>query len=212
MQQKAFSAIVIKAVDEELREFSGMATTPAADRVNDVIEPSGLTFPPEVPLLLNHKHDQPVGTVRFGQRTANGLPFRAKIPKIKEAGTAKDRTDEAWHSVKHGLIKGVSIGFMPKEYEPTKDGKGVHYKKAAIHELSLTAIPCNPEAMITAFKNLREATGERSLHPNNVAAIKLITLGRDSLTPAEKAIFEDAKREVAAKRKVAVDTSLRRYS
>jgi HK97 family phage prohead protease len=155
MNQKAFSAIVIKEVSEDLREFSGMASTPASDRVNDVIDPMGLTFPPEAPLLLNHKSDQPVGVVRFGKATAKGLPFKAKIPKIREAGTVKDRTEEAWHSIKSGLIKGVSIGFIPKEYEPTKDGKGVHYKKAAIHELSLTAIPCNPEAMITAFKSLR---------------------------------------------------------
>ncbi|MGA3972415.1 HK97 family phage prohead protease [Ralstonia nicotianae] len=104
--------------------------------------------------MLNHKPDQPVGTVRFGKPTAKGLPFKAQIAKVDDEGTVKARTDEAWHSVKSGIIKGTSIGFIPQEYNYKDDG-GVHYEKAAVHELSLTAIPCNPEAVITAFKSLQ---------------------------------------------------------
>lgn len=92
--------------------------------------------------------------MKFGSPTRKGLPFKGKIPKVDEEGAVKDRTDEAWHSIKHGLVKGVSIGFLPQEYNYKDDG-GVHYDKAAVHELSLTAIPCNPEAMITAFKSLQ---------------------------------------------------------
>jgi phage head maturation protease len=93
--------------------------------------------------------------VTFGTPTAKGLPFKATIAKVDEPGVVKDRTDEAWHSVKTGLIKGVSIGFLPDEYSYKDDG-GVHFTKASVHELSLTAIPCNPEAMITAFKSLAD--------------------------------------------------------
>jgi len=150
--QKSISTFEIKSLDEEKREIEGVASTPTPDRVKDVIDPMGLTFAPEVPLLLNHKHDLPVGTVRFGRATSKGLPFKAKIAKVTEAGTIKDRTDEAWDSVKHGLIKGVSIGFIPSEAKPLPSG-GVHFAKAAIHELSLTSIPCNPDARITAFKS-----------------------------------------------------------
>ncbi|BAO86011.1 HK97 family phage prohead protease [Caballeronia cordobensis] len=153
MENKAFSAITIKAVHEERREISGMASTPASDRVNDIVEPLGLSFAKEVPLLLDHKHDQPVGTVQFGAPTAKGLPFTATIAKVAEAGEVKTRTDTAWHSVKAGLIKGVSIGFMPRESKALTNG-GTRYTRAAIHELSLVAIPANPEAVITAFKSL----------------------------------------------------------
>jgi len=116
----------------------------------------GLSYEKETPLLLNHKSDQPVGTVEFGKATAKGLPFKAKVAKVDEPGTVKDRTDEAWHSIKTGLIKGVSIGFIPQEYNYKDDG-GINFAKASVHELSLTAIPCNPEAMITAFKSLESA-------------------------------------------------------
>ncbi|WP_316886283.1 HK97 family phage prohead protease [Ralstonia thomasii] len=151
---RLFSAILVKSINEDAREVEGIASTPTPDRVKDTINPLGLSFPDEVPLLLNHKADQPVGTVRFGKATSKGLPFKAQIAKVDEEGTVKARTDEAWHSVKSGLIKGTSIGFIPHEYNYKDDG-GVHYEKAAVHELSLTAIPCNPEAVITAFKSLQ---------------------------------------------------------
>jgi HK97 family phage prohead protease len=157
--QKSISTFEIKSLDEEKREIEGIASTPTPDRVKDVIDPMGLTFAPEVPLLLNHKIDLPVGTVRFGKATSKGLPFRAKIAKVTEPGTIKTRTDEAWHSVKHGLIKGVSIGFIPSEEKPLPTG-GVHFAKAAIHELSLTPIPCNPEAVITAHKAVTAFVGK----------------------------------------------------
>jgi HK97 family phage prohead protease len=165
----AFSAITIKSLNEDSREIEGMASTPALDRVKDIVEPLGLTFAKDAPLLLNHDHHSPVGTVQFGAPTEKGLPFRAKIAKVDEAGVVKDRCDEAWHSVKSGLIKAVSIGFVPDEYELLGEGKGVRFTKANVHELSLVAIPANPEAVITAFKSLAlaetaeavEVTGEK---------------------------------------------------
>ncbi|AOJ42705.1 peptidase U35 [Burkholderia lata] len=190
-----FSAVVIKSINEDSRIFEGIASTPTADRVNDVVEPLGLTFQKETPLLLNHKIDQPVGTVQFGTPTVKGLPFRAQIPKVDEEGEVKRRTDEAWHSVKSGLIKGVSIRFRPTEYAYKDDG-GVHYKKADISELSLTAIPCNPEALITAFKSLSEipdtapttpegnAQGKQADPPTGAANSKAVeTAQRAALKP-----------------------------
>jgi len=111
----------------------------------------GLTSKGSIPLLLDHKHDQPVGNVAFGQPTPKGLPFTARIARVDEPGEVKTRTDTAWHSVKHGLIKHVSIGFFPKESKALSNG-GIHFTKADVHELSLTAVPANPEATITAFK------------------------------------------------------------
>ncbi|WP_096716926.1 HK97 family phage prohead protease [Paraburkholderia acidicola] len=155
--QRGFSAIVIKSVDEDKREIVGIASTPQLDRVNDIVEPLGLTFEKNTPLLLGHDHSKPVGTVQFGTPTVSGLPFKATIAKVTEPGVVKDRTDESWHSVKAGLIRGVSIGFIPKTSEPLGNGKGTRFTRAAVHELSLVAIPANPGAIITAFKSLSDA-------------------------------------------------------
>ncbi|MGF6697863.1 HK97 family phage prohead protease [Paraburkholderia sp. MM5496-R1] len=156
--EKSFSQIVVKAISEEQREIEGIASTPAVDRVNDIVDPMGLTFQKEAPLLLGHDHAQPVGTVTFGTPTAKGLPFRARIAKVDEDGEVKTRTDTAWHSVKSGIIKGVSIGFRPVKSQALSNG-GTLYSKAAVHELSLVAVPANPDARITAFKSLNLSNG-----------------------------------------------------
>jgi HK97 family phage prohead protease len=206
MQTKAFSAITIKALHEEERKIEGIASTPALDRVKDIVEPTGLYFAADAPLLLNHDHSQPVGSVQFGTPTEKGLPFTATIAKVAEAGVVKDRTDEAWHSVKSGLIKGVSIGFIPDEYELLGEGKGVRFTKASVHELSLVAIPCNPEAVITAFKSLAKSE----------TAVAVEVPGEN---PGEAAPQGETQGEQAATvapvvktpRTVAIDLSFRRY-
>ena len=157
--EKLYSSIEIRSLHEERREIEGIASTPAVDRAGDIVDPLGLTFLKETPLLLNHKADQPVGTVVFGLPTQKGLPFKAKIAKVIERGAVKDRCDEAWHSVKSGLIKGVSIGFVPKETKPLGNG-GNRFTKADVHELSLTATPCNTEAGITAFKAIGDTMSD----------------------------------------------------
>ncbi|WP_230459437.1 HK97 family phage prohead protease [Burkholderia ubonensis] len=193
---KAFSAITIKALREDAREIEGIASTPALDRVKDIVEPLGLTFAADAPLLLNHDHSQPVGTVQFGTPSANSLPFKATIAKVDEPGIVKDRTDEAWHSVKSGLIKGVSIGFQPQEYEPSGVGKGIRYTKASVHELSLVAIPANPDAVITAFKSLSMSDPATSA---------------EGTTQGEPAGEPPATPVVKTPRSVAIDLSFRSF-
>ncbi|ABA49860.1 HK97 family phage prohead protease [Burkholderia pseudomallei] len=195
--QKSFSSIEIKSVQEDRREIEGIASTPTPDRVNDVVEPLGLTFQKETPLLLNHKSDQPVGTVQFGTPTAKGLPFKAKIAKVDEEGVVKQRTDEAWHSVKTRLIRGVSIGFIARATSPLPNG-GTRFTKAEVHELSLTAIPANPEAKITGFKALPEvpdsarSTLDLSILPPELAAMYTAGLARRE---AEQKAAEAARKE-----------------
>jgi hypothetical protein len=60
---KMFSEFVVKAITEDKREIVGIASTPTIDRVKDIVDPMGLTFQSEAPLLLGHDHSQPVGTV-----------------------------------------------------------------------------------------------------------------------------------------------------
>lgn len=163
--QYGFSAISIKSFNEDLREIEGIASTPVMDRVKDIVEPLGLTFGKDAPLLLNHDPSKPVGTVQFGKPTAKGLPFKATIAKVAEDGVVKARSDEAWHSVKAGIIRGVSIGFRPLASEPMGQGKGTRYTKADVHELSLVAIPANPQAIITAFKSMSVADRMHGLKP-----------------------------------------------
>ena len=115
---RAYSLITIKATDETdgKRTIKGTATTPDVDRVADIIYPLGVQFTNPMPLLHQHDHHRPIGTVRFSKPTAKGIDFTAEIPTIDEPGSLKDRVDTAWGEVKHGLVRAVSIGFRPLKY------------------------------------------------------------------------------------------------
>ncbi len=163
--KRAFSVLEIKAYDDDERVIEGIASTPSADRMGDVVEPMGAKFALPMPLLWQHNHDEPVGHVEFAKPTAKGIPFKARIAKVDEPGKLKDRVDEAWQSVKAKLVSAVSIGFRSLQHEVMKDG-GWRFKEWEWLELSLVTIPANSDATITAIKKfdaeLRAASGQES--------------------------------------------------
>jgi HK97 family phage major capsid protein/HK97 family phage prohead protease len=153
--QRAFSQLNIKTIDAERRYIAGVATTPTPDRQGDVIDPSGLSYSNPVPLLIGHDKTKPVGLATFAPPTAEGMTFEATLPLVDEPGILKDRVDEAWHSIKHGLMRGVSIGFraLGKSIERLHDG-GLKFLKTEVCELSLVTVPANMNATITTIKSL----------------------------------------------------------
>lgn len=164
---RAYSFLEIKAVGEEERTISGWATTPDVDRVEDVIEPLGVTFKNPLPLLWQHEHDKPIGLVQFGTPTAKGVPFTATLPKIEEEGKLRDRIEEAWQSIKSGLVRAVSIGFRSLEDERIAGSWGTRYIRTEVFELSAVTIPANASATITSIKSfdvgLPAASGKKEI-------------------------------------------------
>lgn len=158
--ERAYSLLEVKALSEDTRTISGLATTIETDRMGDIVDPLGATYAKEVPLLWQHQHDKPVGMAVFGKATKTGIPFTASLPIIQEAGALKDLVDMAWQSVKAKLVRGVSIGFRALEYSFMDNG-GIRYASTEIYELSLVTVPANASATIQTIKALdshREAT------------------------------------------------------
>lgn len=156
---KAYSTLQIKSVtdtDDE-RLITGIATTPSTDRDDDILEPLGAKFTLPIPLLSHHNHSQPIGEVIQAEVTAGGILITAKIAKIDEEGKLKERIDEAWQSIKSGLIKGLSVGFKIKEYSYIENSWGLHIKEWEWWELSIVTIPANGDAVITSVKQIKEA-------------------------------------------------------
>lgn len=153
MMNRAYGVLDIKSVDDELRIIEGIASTPTPDRMGDVVEPKGAKFKLPLPLLWQHKTDSPVGHVEFAQATDAGIPFRARIAKIEDAGELKNSVDKAWQAVKAGLVRGVSIGFRSLENAFLKEG-GIHFKTWEWLELSLVTIPAQSEANIQTIKSI----------------------------------------------------------
>lgn len=148
---RAYSLLTIKAINEDQRTISGMATTPETDRMGDIVDPMGAKFAKEIPLLWQHQSDKPVGSAEFGEPTKKGIPFVATIASIDEPGALKDLVDMAWQAVKAKLVRGVSIGFRALEYSLMETG-GIRFIATEIYELSLVTIPANASATIQTIK------------------------------------------------------------
>lgn len=156
MLDRAYSLLEVKSINDELREICGIATHPSPDRENDCVVAEGIQVAPEIPLLLRHKSDQPVGRARLGRPTKDGVPFTATMPKIVEPGAVRDLCESAWTLVKYGLTRGCSIGFRVLESELMPSG-GIRFLKTEILELSLVEIPAHQSATILTVRDYDHA-------------------------------------------------------
>src|SRR5580765_5997705 len=159
MMNRAYSLLEIKRVDEDARVITGLATTPAADRMNDVVEPEGAVFKLPIVLLWQHRSDEPIGKVTHATVTKAGIEIVAQIAKGVTA-----EIDRAWSLIKAGLVPGLSIGFKSLEHEIIPKTKGIRFKRWEFLELSAVTIPANSTATITTIRNLDTAQRAASGH------------------------------------------------
>src|SRR5262245_31488792 len=102
---RAYALLAVKALDPDRRIIKGIASTPTPDRSGDILEPLGATFSNPLPLLLHHDRERPIGRVTLTARP-DGIAFEATLPDIAAPGVVRDRVNEAWDSIKAGLITG----------------------------------------------------------------------------------------------------------
>ncbi|HLR78527.1 MAG TPA: HK97 family phage prohead protease, partial [Burkholderiaceae bacterium] len=117
-------------------------------------EPKGAQFQLPVPLLWQHNHDQPIGHVTEANVNNKRIEITAEFAKMDEPGVLQDRLNEAWQSVKAGLVRGLSIGFRALDVEPIKESMGLRFKSWEWLELSAVTIPANSEANIQTIKSI----------------------------------------------------------
>ncbi|HMJ29326.1 MAG TPA: HK97 family phage prohead protease, partial [Xanthobacteraceae bacterium] len=212
MLNRAYSLLAIKQVDEDARVITGMATTPTPDRLGDVVEPDGAQFKLPLPLLFHHDSRQPIGHVTKATVTKDGIEIVAKMVSIAEPGQLKDRLDEAWQSIKAGLVQGLSIGFKSLEHSYLEDGNGIRFIKWLWLELSAVTIPANAQTTIATVKSIdvaqRAAPGRMQravVHLNPPGASGRTSAQEGAMkTIAEQITALEAKRMASATRMEAV--------
>lgn len=155
--KKAYSLLQVKSFDAEQRIIKGIASTPSPDRADDIVDPQGAKFALPIPFLWQHMHSQPIGEVTEAVVTDKGIEVTVQIAKIEEEGKLKDRIDEAWQSIKSGLVKGLSIGFRGLTVEDIPRSWGLHFKEWEWFELSAVTVPANAEASITEIKTISKS-------------------------------------------------------
>ncbi|SFA39644.1 phage prohead protease, HK97 family [Paracoccus halophilus] len=147
--QRAHAFIQIKRANAEARRITGIASTPATDRQGDQLDPMGARFRLPLPLLLGHDHNAPIGEVIEARATPQGIYVTCQI--APEGTTAK--ADEGWRAIRSGLIRGLSVGFIGKEWD-TLQGGGRRFTEWEVIELSAVTVPANAEAAILEVKRL----------------------------------------------------------
>jgi HK97 family phage prohead protease/HK97 family phage major capsid protein len=153
--EKAFGLLNIKAVDDRKRTFKGIASTITADRSADVVEPKGAQFKLPMPFLYQHDSRRPIGHITSASVSAGDIQVEGYIEDIPDAPPSlKERLDVAWAELKAGLVRGLSIGFIPLESSYNNETGGMHFLRWDWFELSLVTIPANAEASITAVKSI----------------------------------------------------------
>jgi HK97 family phage major capsid protein/HK97 family phage prohead protease len=167
VDRRAYSILSIKSIDSDQRILTGIATTPSTDSYGDIVEPDGAEYKLPLPLLWQHDSRSPVGEVFHARTTSEGIEVKARIMKSDTPGAVKTRLDDAWESLKLGLVKGLSIGFRSLEESFDKTTGGYRFIRWAWHELSCVTIPANADCSISM---IRAASGAPPVSPAGVPA------------------------------------------
>jgi HK97 family phage prohead protease len=128
------------------RQIRVIASDATPDRMGDILEPGGCQldeFRRNPIMLAQHSPDQPIGRwpsieVKNGRLEALGEFAPEGVSEL---------ADEYCALAKSGVIKAVSVGFIPISYEPLRDG-GRRYTSWELLELSLVSVPANPNALV----------------------------------------------------------------
>jgi HK97 family phage prohead protease len=121
----------------------------SVDRYDDLIEPSGWdlrAFSKNPIALWQHDTSFPIGT--WHDLGVRGDALRGRLC-LAPLGTS-ERIDEIHRLVEAGVLRSVSVGFIPIESEPRGNSKGTRYKRQSLVETSLVAVPANANALLQA--------------------------------------------------------------
>lgn len=154
VEGKAMDLVYTKGTQSADDPLEFVMSDETVDRVGDVIVAKGWNledFMKNPIALFGHSHRDIIGKWEDVRIQGKRLIGRLKLAR---QGTSPE-IDTIRSLVEQRILKSVSVGFRPMEFEPIKDQKGnptggYKFLKSALHECSLVAVPCNPNALATA--------------------------------------------------------------
>lgn len=141
--------IITKSGQRVADSYDFVLSTEMPDRVGDVVKIDGLDtkdFEQNPIALYMHNHQEPIGAWS-NLRKSNGALIGSLNLAYK--GTSK-LIDFAHSMISQGMLKAVSVSFMPIDYVKNANGKGLLINKSSLLEVSLVTIPMNPQALMIA--------------------------------------------------------------
>jgi HK97 family phage prohead protease len=140
----------------EEREIEFVASDETVDRYGDVVTASGWRlkeFRKNPIFLFSHDYHAPIGTVpKVG---VVGTRLMATV-RLAAAGVS-DTADQLWRLMEAKILRAVSVGFTVRSmddveamYDDEDQFTGYRFLKQELLELSLVAVPANPNALAVA--------------------------------------------------------------
>ena len=155
MMNKYECPLEIKELSDD-GSFSGYGSVFGnVDYYGDVVEAGAFTktLAAKMPAMLwQHDSAEPIGVWTKIAEDEKGLYMEGRLLTGKVS-----RASEAHELLKAGAVKGLSIGYMPKAWEWSKDDSGDsirHLKEIDLWEVSLVTFPANEAAVVTSVKSL----------------------------------------------------------
>jgi HK97 family phage major capsid protein/HK97 family phage prohead protease len=150
--------------------FEFVMSDESVDRMGDVIEQDGWeldNFQRNPVALFQHNPSFPIGQWRDVAVKGGRLTGRLELlPAVSE------RLTELRAAVAAGVLRAVSVGFHPKEYEPIEGSKvgGLRFTQAELVECSLVSVPANPNALAIAKAVGISRAGQQLIFGGGIAA------------------------------------------
>lgn len=149
--------LYVKAnLEWENEKLVAIASTAVEDRHGETVSVEGWdlkNFKRNPVLLWGHDYTQPaVGKAEKVWVEGAGKKARLMIQPIFQEVTELGRAVK--QLVTDGFIRSLSVGFKPIDQD------GTAYTKQELLEVSFVNVPANPEAMMLAYKSLRQADFE----------------------------------------------------
>jgi HK97 family phage prohead protease len=155
----AFSGIKATGEGEgRVVEIEGYASTKDVDRYGDVVEPTAFKdtmdlYMKNPQLLLQHKHDKPIGGIVEYEIDDNGLYVKGEV---------RHNDDGAQDKIESKTLRGFSIGWRLKqariEEVKNEDGEIVDFlwiiEELELLEISVVSVPANPYTLMKSLEDL----------------------------------------------------------
>lgn len=149
----------VKSIDEEKRQATFVISTDEKDRMGEVVEQSwDLENYKKNPIVLfGHDPSKPGYVVGRALEITSDKDGDKNITlgsvQFAEEGTSED-ADTVWKLVKQGILRTVSVGFIPHTFKTLDDDNETDVlADNELLEFSIVPIPANPSAVALAMND-----------------------------------------------------------
>ncbi|MBZ9635595.1 HK97 family phage prohead protease [Clostridium sp. FP1] len=165
----------VKVIDKANRIIEMIGSDESFDRVGDKMLMTGAdlsNYKKNPVIIANHNYGYTEKPSVIGRALDVNIVGSKMVFKVQFAET--DNGKEWFYLYSNKYMNASSIGFIPKEYKPNDQG-GYDFIKWELLELSMVAVPCNPNAVQRAYEDKKISKALFDLINKNESEVESMT-------------------------------------